>query len=617
VGPSPRRRYYERRQDIAGRRRKLFAIGAGIVVLLGALVWFLMPKTPQPVEVVDGEPTPTSEVVLGTSVATLPAVPTVDVLADPTPDLPPTPEPNEAAPYFHDQRLAYEPNFNVPELQAFLESQPGTLKNYRYAVGDRNHSFAEGIIGQTSYYGINPKVLLALLETQSGLITSSKPSDDQLAWAMGYRGENGNRRGLSAQVRWAVRQLLFARPAYANYEQLTYADNKSFDAPANLTLSEYSIARVLAPTTTPEQLPRLLQRFRETYTWLFDDPRTPPSDWPDHSEPFLHWPMQRPARVTSFFDHGGPFLSRVFENGVVTYWGRREVDLAIAYNGHDGWDYAVAPPDLILAAADGVVTFAGNADDGCATRAVVIDHNNGYRSLYWHLARVDVTIGDQVEQGQTIGMAGASGCATGPHLHFGVQYLGRNVDPYGWCAQVEDPWHAHPAGGESRWLWADRPSPCGEVPSDSVVVDTHTDGFTSTGTDWQSVPVGYAGEAWFIPSLPGVRALEPWSLRPLNSPSVAVWTPNLPQAGQYRVLAYVPFALSGLDDATEIRYHIRHSEGEAEIEINAELHANDWVDLGTYHFDPAERPSVSTSNLVEASERSVWADALLWMPVQE
>ena len=43
--------------------------------------------------------------------------------------------------------------------------------------------------------------------------------------------------------------------------------------------------------------------------------------------------------------------------------------------------------------------------------------------------------------------------------------------------------------------------------------------------------------------------------------------------------------------------------------------ANDWIDLGTYQFDPNDHPSAALSNLVEAEQRSVWADAVVWLPV--
>jgi hypothetical protein len=81
------------------------------------------------------------------------------------------------------------------------------------------------------------------------------------------------------------------------------------------------------------------------------------------------------------------------------------------------------------------------------------------------------------------------------------------------------------------------------------------------------------------------------------------------------VLAYVPYALSGLEDATEVRYRVRYSGGEADVVVNDSDAANDWVDLGTYAFDPNDHPSVALSNVVEAEQRGVWADAVIWLPV--
>jgi len=59
----------------------------------------------------------------------------------------------------------------------------------------------------------------------------------------------------------------------------------------------------------------------------------------------------------------------------------------------------------------------------------VIAHSNGVRTLYAHLSRVGVRVGQRVEVGQRIGRIGASGHATGPHLHFEVRLRGAAVDP--------------------------------------------------------------------------------------------------------------------------------------------------------------------------------------------
>jgi len=60
---------------------------------------------------------------------------------------------------------------------------------------------------------------------------------------------------------------------------------------------------------------------------------------------------------------------------------------------------------------------------------VVLDHGQGLLTLYLHLSKIHVKAGDQVERGQVIGLSGATGRATGPHLHVAVRWQGVYLDP--------------------------------------------------------------------------------------------------------------------------------------------------------------------------------------------
>jgi len=103
------------------------------------------------------------------------------------------------------------------------------------------------------------------------------------------------------------------------------------------------------------------------------------------------------------------------------------------YNGtpaspHSGVDIAAAKGTPIHAPAGGIVTFA-NPDLYLTGGTVLIDHGHGVSSNFLHMSRIDVKLGDRVEQGQVIGLVGATGRATGPHMHWGMTWFNVRVDP--------------------------------------------------------------------------------------------------------------------------------------------------------------------------------------------
>jgi murein DD-endopeptidase MepM/ murein hydrolase activator NlpD len=101
---------------------------------------------------------------------------------------------------------------------------------------------------------------------------------------------------------------------------------------------------------------------------------------------------------------------------------------------HPGIDIDGVTGDPVIAAGTGTVVLAGMAPAGYSGygNVVMIDHGGGISTLYAHLSRVDVTMGQVVQQGQQIGAIGATGMATGDHLHFEVRVANTPVDPLGW-----------------------------------------------------------------------------------------------------------------------------------------------------------------------------------------
>ena len=121
-----------------------------------------------------------------------------------------------------------------------------------------------------------------------------------------------------------------------------------------------------------------------------------------------------------------PFLPPVEEYRPENFGARRVI------NGdprmpHSAVDIRLPGGTPVRAIADGRIAFAGEQFFG--GRSVVIDHGGGVFSVYYHLKEFSVAEGQEIARGERIGSVGATGRATGPHLHFGVRVPGGRVDP--------------------------------------------------------------------------------------------------------------------------------------------------------------------------------------------
>lgn len=115
--------------------------------------------------------------------------------------------------------------------------------------------------------------------------------------------------------------------------------------------------------------------------------------------------------------------------GVVTgRWGNQRILNGVPSSPHFGYDIAAHEGTPIQAPAAGVVTLA-ESDMHYEGGLVFIDHGQGLITMYLHMSRVDVRVGDRVTQGQVLGAVGARGRATGPHLCWRMRWRGRQLDP--------------------------------------------------------------------------------------------------------------------------------------------------------------------------------------------
>ena len=133
--------------------------------------------------------------------------------------------------------------------------------------------------------------------------------------------------------------------------------------------------------------------------------------WDRRNAPRFRLPLVPPLER---LPDGGRFGSRRFFNGQPR-------------SPHSGADYAAEAGTPVLAAAAGQVALVG--DFFFPGRSVFLDHGDGLITMYFHLSEIAVEEGAEVERGQTIGRVGATGRATGPHLHFGARWRGARVDP--------------------------------------------------------------------------------------------------------------------------------------------------------------------------------------------
>jgi murein DD-endopeptidase MepM/ murein hydrolase activator NlpD len=142
---------------------------------------------------------------------------------------------------------------------------------------------------------------------------------------------------------------------------------------------------------------------------------------------------QGAAAKGSYYTLDGQSLRRAFLSSPVQFsrissgFSMRFHPILQKWRAHLGTDFAASTGTPARTVGDGVVEFAG-AQNGYGN-VIFVKHRNNTETVYAHLSKVMVQRGQNVTQGQTIGLVGATGWATGPHLHFEVRVNGVQQDP--------------------------------------------------------------------------------------------------------------------------------------------------------------------------------------------
>jgi len=169
------------------------------------------------------------------------------------------------------------------------------------------------------------------------------------------------------------------------------------------------------------------------------NPALTPGEWlivPGGKRAFQQWLVPTIARgqagVGSAFGPGacsGTYTGVIGTGGFIWPAPNHYVSGNDYWSGHLAIDIAAGVGTGISAADSGVVVFAGWSTVGYGNM-VMLDHGNGWQTLYGHLSQVNIGCGQSVLQGQSIGLAGSTGNSTGPHLHFEVRYEGGFINPW-------------------------------------------------------------------------------------------------------------------------------------------------------------------------------------------
>jgi murein DD-endopeptidase MepM/ murein hydrolase activator NlpD len=341
------------------------------------------------------------------------------------------------------------------DLPAYLAQLPGPLGQFNEGT-----QTAAGIIRSTvDWYGVSPRMMLALLEASNQLL--SRTDGGAAVLATPITNSPVAPRGFAAQIDWAAAGLRAGLGPYDRPPVVQFSDGVTTTIDLNQAPEGVAMQRVLAHGRTRTQWVQAVKAFVQAFATYFDgalvSKKTPPAPPPSG---FLYRPWQAGVRVRhlAYFDHQYPTVdTQARDDGVVVnYLGAHDIQ----YDGHDGHDFAF-PDQLIgtpiLAAAAGIAYASTHRGNG-----VYITHADGYTTVYWHLDRfsrrfmglINSGKGVQVAAGDVIGSSGKSGFVIGtPHLHFEVRRDGKQVDPYGWYGNGADPCPRYPACLASTWLW--------------------------------------------------------------------------------------------------------------------------------------------------------------------
>ena len=329
-------------------------------------------------------------------------------------------------------------------------------------------------------------------------------------------------------------------------------------------------------------------------------------------EPFLEIRPYAPPSfqqypITEQVDHHYPYAE---DGSLLRFDGLQFTDNIIypncvfglsCYDGHGGIDYHMPYNNPIIAPANGYVLWASfsepadpcpggitpNGDQG----TIIISHGDGYYTVYLHMnPPLGVSVGENVETGDTLGYNGNTGCAVNAHLHFEVRKGNWTfdinephvVDPFGWWGTIPDPIEEI-RGNRSEWLWVS-----------NSLVDDGDNGFQRfAGPDWNYLSSGYNNDCWITPVKYSIE----------ESRHYAIWVPYLQDSGEYNIEIFTP---EGVNASTGAIYEIsvKNEDGtstKTNVIVNQNSSPGGFTAIATLELPAGSKSSVILRDVVQQS----------------
>ena len=332
-----------------------------------------------------------------------------------------------------DSELVNGPAATYLDIPAFAEAQGGYLSRHREQAEEQFLSGPEIVAKVSIEYSVNPKVLLALLEMQSGWVRNPNPRTSTLEFPLGY--SDSRRIGLYRQLSWAADQLnagyyLWKSNLVAGWYT---ADGAFVPASPTINAGTAGVQRVLAQLYTESKWRDAITEdgFFASYSLLFGYP------FDFAIEPLLPEGLSQPELLLPF-EPGVPW---VYSGGPHSGWGNGSAWAALDFAPRGDQLGCNQSSDWVTAVADGLIL---RSKDGAVVQDLDGDgfEQTGWTVLYMHVAENQrVGVGTFLQAGERIGHPSCEGgLASASHLHIARRYNGEWIPAFGTLAFVLDGW---------------------------------------------------------------------------------------------------------------------------------------------------------------------------------